>query len=93
MPRRSLLSVSADNPHMLVQAPVRALDEDGLVVFGLGTAVFAVVLVVLWVQDEALRAAGNGWWLWTAVAGLGLGLVGAGYSWSRRVSRTVPGRP
>jgi len=80
--------VTADTTrHMLVQAPVRALDPDGLVAFLLGSTVFAVAVVVLWAQDEALRAAGNGWWLWTAVAGLGIGLLGSAYCGTRRVRR------
>lgn len=83
--------MTVDSPrHMLVQAPVRALDPDGLVAFGLGTLVFAVAVVVLGGQDAALASAGNGWWLWTAVAGLGIGLIGTAYCLSRRVRRRRP---
>jgi Protein of unknown function (DUF2530) len=44
----------------------------------LGTAVWAVVLVVILVVPR-LHSGGRSWWPWTAVAGLLLGLVGLAY--------------
>ncbi|GAA2027875.1 DUF2530 domain-containing protein [Pseudokineococcus marinus] len=41
-----------------------------------GSAVWAVSLVVVLVQREALLADDRGWWVWCCVAGLALGLVG-----------------
>ncbi|WP_298801922.1 DUF2530 domain-containing protein [uncultured Pseudokineococcus sp.] len=41
-----------------------------------GSAVWAVSLVVVLVQRDALLADDRGWWVWCCVAGLALGLVG-----------------
>jgi Protein of unknown function (DUF2530) len=42
----------------------------------LGTAVWAVLLVLAAVQHDRLAAQGRGWWLWVCVAGVLLGGVG-----------------
>lgn len=41
-----------------------------------GSAVWAVSLVVVLVERDDLVADDRGWWVWCAVAGLALGLVG-----------------
>lgn len=52
------------------------LDLDGVRTLRVGTAVWAVALVVLIALHSRLEAAGHSWWIWTCAAGLGLGLIG-----------------
>ncbi len=61
------------------------LDVDGSRTVGLGVALWALAGVVLLVvyRDE-LDAGGNQWWLWTCLAGVGLGLLGWAYCRRRR---------
>jgi len=73
----------AAHHHFLVQAPVPAVDADGLRVVSVGTALFAVAAVVLALLRPSLLAAGRGWWLWVCVSGFLLGLVGLLYCWNR----------
>jgi hypothetical protein len=49
-----------------------------------GTAVWAVLAVVAWVGYDDLDADGRGWWLWTAVCGTVLGVVGYAYMQRRK---------
>ena len=77
----------ADHPHVFVQAPVPALDVDGLGVVVVGIVAFAVASVVLFLMPERLEAAGHSWWLGVAISGFVLGLIGLGYSWNRRRRR------
>ncbi len=74
-------------PHVFVQAPVAALDVDGLGVVLAGIIAFAVASVVLFVIRARLDAAGHGWWLGVAISGFVLGLIGLAYSWNRRRRR------
>ncbi|MEA4942910.1 MAG: DUF2530 domain-containing protein [Propionicimonas sp.] len=67
----------------MVQAPVRALDPDGTGIVTIGTIAFVIATVVLWLQRDALNAAGQGWWLWVCVTGVGIGLVGMAVVWVR----------
>ncbi|WP_271175460.1 DUF2530 domain-containing protein [Leifsonia poae] len=52
-------------------------DDRRAVLVGLG--LWLVALVVVLVFGRQLSAAGDGWWFWTVVIGLVLGLVGLGY--------------
>jgi hypothetical protein len=63
---------------------VAPLDVDGTRTVAVGTALFAVAFVVLLPFRHRLEAAGHGWWLWTCLAGFGLGLVGWEYCRRRR---------
>ena len=47
-------------------------------VTGVGTAAWAVALVVLLIVRDALPA-GSGWWVWTCVTGLAMGLFALWY--------------
>lgn len=78
---------AVSTPHVFVQAPVPALDVDGLTATVLGLIAFALASVVLGVLYPRLQAAGDGWWLGVAVSGFVLGLVGLGYAWKRRSRR------
>ena len=60
----------------LTQAPVKALDPDGLSVICGGTVCFAVATVVLWALSGDLAAAGAMWRLWVAAAGTAMGAIG-----------------
>ena len=68
-------SLSPHHP-VLKQAPVKALDPDGVGIIGVGTAGFAVALIVMWTMWATLAATGNLWRFWVAVAGTALGLIG-----------------
>ena len=64
-----------------VPAP-KPVDVDGVRTVLIGTGLWGVALVVCLVRRDALVEAGNEWWLWTCLAGVGLGLLG--YSYARR---------
>ncbi len=61
-----------------VVAPVEPLDLDGIRTMQVGTALWAVAFVLLLPFYGRLEDDGHLWWLWTCVAGFGLGLVGLG---------------
>jgi hypothetical protein len=44
-----------------------------------GIGLWAVALAVTLVAHDRLHAAGRIWWIWTAVAGISLGLAGLAY--------------
>ncbi|WP_375423478.1 DUF2530 domain-containing protein [uncultured Friedmanniella sp.] len=71
--------------HFLVQAPVPAIDADGVAVVSVGTVLFAVASIVLALLRPELAAQGRGWWLPVCLSGFGLGLVGLLYC--RRLAR------
>lgn len=63
-------------------------DQDALLPVGIGTLVWAVVLVVLLIQRDALSAEGRQWWLGAAVVGLVSGLGGLAFlAWRKRRHR------
>ena len=68
--------------HHLVQAPIRPLDEDGVTACVVGTVGFSLATVALALRHDSLVTAGHGWYLWVAISGIALGLVGLG--WCRR---------
>lgn len=75
--------------HFLVQAPVPAVDADGVGVVSIGTALFGVASLVLMLLRPQLAADGRGWWLAVCLSGFGLGLLGLLYcrSLARRRGR------
>ena len=71
-------------PHAV--AEVRPLDVSGLRTVTVGTVLFLVAgLVLVLFFREWLEDTGREWWLWTCVAGFGLGLFG--YDHCRRRAR------
>jgi len=48
-----------------------------------GTVSWAIALVVLATQHHDMAARGQGWWLWVALTGFGLGLWGLFLLWLR----------
>jgi hypothetical protein len=63
---------------------VEPLEVDAVVVVTAGTALWAVALVVLVLLHGTLDRHGAGWWVWAAVAGIGLGLIGLSMAIPRR---------
>lgn len=63
---------------------VEPLDVDGVRTVALFTVMWGVAFVVLAVQRSTLKANGTEWWLWTCLAGVGLGLLGLEYTRKRR---------
>lgn len=61
------------------------MDVDGIQAATVGTTIFAVVTVVMVIGYDRLATAGDCWWLWVAISGLALGLIGLGYTvvWRR----------
>ena len=53
--------------------PVRTDDRKALLA---GIIAWVVALAALVLFIEPLRDAGNGWWLWAAIAGIAIGLLG-----------------
>lgn len=72
---------------ILVQAPVRALDPDGVGIITLGTIAFSIAGVACWLNLAALESIGQGWWLGVCLVGVALGLVGLTVAWTRHRRR------
>lgn len=71
----------------------QASDADALLPVGLGTAVWAVVLVTLLLQRGTLEAQGRSWWLGVAAVGLVSGLGGLAFlTWRTRRRDASRGR-
>ena len=79
----------AQHRHFWVQAPVPALDVDGLAVVTVGTVIFALVSVVLAIGYDWLATHGHTSWLQISVAGFLLGVIGLAYCWNRRRRRRI----
>ena len=73
--------------HILVQAPVPAVDVDGLAVVTVGTALFALASIACLVFRGWLEANGNQAWTAISISGFVLGLIGLAYCWYRRIRR------
>lgn len=57
-------------------ADVEPLDVDGVRTVQVGTALWGLAFLLLLPFSGSLEADGRLWWLWTCVAGFGLGLLG-----------------
>lgn len=64
-------------------APV---DVDGVRTVTTGTVMWLVALGVMLLFRDRLEENGTVWWLWTCVAGVGLGLLGIDYTRRRRAA-------
>jgi hypothetical protein len=72
-----------------VVADVEPLDVDGTRTVAVGTALFLAAFVLLLPFRDRLEDSGHGWWIWTCLAGFGLGVVG----WEYCRLRTGRARP
>lgn len=63
---------------------IQPVDVDGVRVIAILTIGWAVAFVVLAFAINWLDSNGRGWWLWTCLAGVGLGLLGLEYTRKRR---------
>lgn len=59
------------------------LDVDGVKTFKIGTAAFALALILCLVFRSKLAEYGHEWWIWTCVTGIVIGILGIIYT-SRR---------
>jgi hypothetical protein len=65
-------------------AKVEPLDVNGVRTIAIGSVVWLVAFVALLPFYSTLQDHGRGWWLWTCLAGFGLGLLGVEYCRRRR---------
>ena len=72
---------------LMVQAPVRALDADGVAVVSAGTVSFAIAAAVCWFYRADLEALGKLWYLGVSLTGTALGLVGLTFGLYRKLRR------
>ena len=70
-----------------IVADVEPLDLDGVRTVEVGTLAFLIGFVALLPFYSSLADDGRSWWLWTCLAGFGLGLFGIEYCRRRRVAR------
>ena len=68
-------------------ADVELIDEDGVRTVEVGTALWLIGFLGLLPFYGRLEDAGHLWWLWTCLAGFGLGLFGLEYCRRRRKQR------
>jgi hypothetical protein len=74
-------------------AEVEPMDVDGVRTMTVGTITWGVIAVAMLPFLGNLEQNGRTWWLWTALAGFGLGLVGIEYCRRRRNTLQLqPGR-
>lgn len=74
-------------------AEVEPMDVDGVRTMTVGTIIWGVIAVAMLPFIGSLEQDGRTWWLWTALAGFGLGLVGIEYCRRRRNALHLqPGR-
>jgi len=65
-------------------AEVEPMDVDGVRTMTVGTILWAVLAIALLPFLGNLESSGRTWWMWTAVAGFGLGLIGLEYCRRRK---------
>lgn len=68
-------------------ADVDPLDVDGVRTIEIGTALWLVAFLLLLPFYGRLEETGRTWWLWTCMAGFGLGLFGVEICRTRRKRR------
>ena len=79
---------------LLVTADVEPLDVDGVRTLAVGAGLWLVAFLALLPFYGTLVENGTSWWLWTCVAGFGLGLLGLEYCRRRRNRlRSQPPQP
>lgn len=69
-------------------ADVEPLDVDGVRTVQVGSALFLLAFLALLPFYGRLAESDRTWWLWTCLAGVGLGMLGLEYCRRRRTFRT-----
>lgn len=64
-------------------ADVQPLDVGGVRTMLVGTIAWGIAVVVMLPFWATLRDSGRSWWMWTAMAGFGIGLLGLEYCRTR----------
>lgn len=70
-------------------AEVEPMDVNGVRTMTIGTIAWGIIAIALLPFWGNLQDQGRTWWLWTAIAGLGLGLMGIEFCKRRRDSLLV----
>ena len=70
-----------------IVADVDPLDVDGVRTVAVGAAIWLIAFVLLLPFYGSLKDSGRTWWLWTCLAGFGLGMFGVEYCRRRKRSR------
>ena len=70
-----------------IVADVDPLDVDGVRTVAVGTGLWLLAFVMLLPFSGRLAEADRMWWLWTCLAGFGLGVIGWDYCRRRRRRR------
>ncbi len=70
-----------------IVADVEPLDVDGTRTVAVGTVLWLIAFVLLLPFYDRLAEHGRTWWLWTCLAGFGLGVVGWDYCRRRKNHR------
>ena len=73
-------------PRRLI-ADVPPLDVDGVRAVEIGTLIWLIAFVGMLPFYGRLKDDGRAWWLWTCLAGFGLGALGVEYCRRRRARR------
>jgi hypothetical protein len=73
-----------------IVADVAPLDVDGVRTVEVGTGLWLLAFIGLLPFYGTLADTGRTWWLWTCLAGFGLGLCGLEYVRRRRKARSAP---
>jgi hypothetical protein len=81
------VQVHAIGDRRYVVADVEPLDVDGTRTVAVGSVLFLVAFLALLPFRGRLAEAGHTWWLWTCLAGFGLGVIGWDYCRRRRRRR------
>lgn len=80
-----MTSPRSDSPVAEEQvAHIEPLDVDGVHTVAVGSGVWLVAFLALLPFVQTLRDSGRLGWLWTCIAGFGLGLIGLEYCRRRR---------
>lgn len=75
------------------RSAVTPLEVDGVRTAVVGTILWAVALVAMFLVHDRLTASDDGWWIGTGFVGVLLGLIGIGFLLRRRAAyrRAVSG--
>lgn len=91
MPEEDEPTVHEVGHRRYIVADVEPLDVDGVRTLQVGTVLWGIAFLLLLPFTSQLRESGHLWWMWTCIAGFGLGLVGWDYCRRRRNHR--PAKP